>query len=140
MTRFLIGFALILGGGFFFFYFKKAEVIPKVYFTNIKEGDTIQQKVLIKFSVDGLSVRPAGEDPSDKKSGHHHILIDNLKGYIPLNQVIPMDDKHLHFGKGQKEATLTLKPGKHKLTLQFADGAHRSYGKNLAQSIHINVK
>jgi hypothetical protein len=45
-----------------------------------------------------------------------------------VGQVIPFDDKDLDFGKGQSEAEITLPPGRHTLTLQFADGGHRSYG------------
>ncbi len=51
-----------------------------------------------------------------------------------------MDETHIHFGKGQKETTITLSPGKHTLTLQFADGAHISYGKEMSKKISVNVK
>jgi hypothetical protein len=54
--------------------------------------------------------------------------------------VIPVDNTHLHFGKGQTEAVLTLSPGNHLLTLQFADGAHRSYGSPLSRSISVTVE
>lgn len=33
------------------------------------------------------------------------------------------NSKRLHYGKGQTEAEVTLPPGEHKITLQFADGA-----------------
>jgi len=32
-----------------------------------------------------------------------------------------------------------LPPGDYKLTLQFADGLHRSYGKDLSSTINIKV-
>ena len=51
-----------------------------------------------------------------------------------------MDQNHLHFGKGQSEAELNLSPGMYNLTLQFADGYHRSYGKALSKTIQIEVK
>ena len=38
---------------------------------------------------------------------------------------IPFDETHLHYGKGQTEAAITLTPGKHKLTLQFANALHK---------------
>ena len=41
--------------------------------------------------------------------------------------------------KGQTEAVLDLPPGDYKLTLQFADGLHRSYGKDLSATINIKV-
>jgi hypothetical protein len=53
--------------------------------------------------------------------------------------VIPTDDTHRHFGKGDTEAVLDLPPGNYKLTLQFADGLHRSYGKDLSATINIKV-
>jgi hypothetical protein len=57
-----------------------------------------------------------------------------------MGTVIPKDSTHLHFGKAQTETSLTLSPGKHKLTLQLADGLHRSYGSQLATSITVTVK
>jgi hypothetical protein len=54
--------------------------------------------------------------------------------------MVPKDSTHLHYGKGQTEAEVKLSPGKHKLTLQFADGLHRSYGSKLAATVSVNVK
>jgi hypothetical protein len=46
----------------------------------------------------------------------------------------------MHFGKGQTETEVKLPPGKYKLTMQFANGAHQSYGAGLSKSINITVK
>ena len=46
---------------------------------------------------------------------------------------------HVHFGKGQTEASIKLAPGDYKLTMQFADGLHCSYGKKWAPTISIKV-
>ena len=110
----------------------------KVYFKNLKDGATVPSTVNIEFGVEGLKVRPAGEDPLDHTSGHHHLIIDGRP--IATGQPVPLDDKDLHFGKGQTEAEITLPPGRHTLTLQFADGAHRSYGPKWAATITVNVK
>ena len=59
-------------------------------------------------------------------TGHHHLIVDGKA--VPKGSVVPADATHMHFGKGQTETTLKLPPGKHTLTLQFADGAHQSYG------------
>ena len=83
----------------------------------------------------GHGVRRAGPDVSG--SGHHHILIDS--GQMKAGEVVPSDATHLHFGKGQTSAVVPLSPGKHKLTLQLADGLHRSYGPALSASIAIYV-
>lgn len=110
--------------------------MAKVYFTEPKDGATVKSTFHAKFAVEGLKVAPAGEIVPG--TGHFHIIID--EPVVEEGAVVGMDDKHIHYGKGQTEADLTLKPGKHKLTLQFADGAHRAYGANLSQTIHITVK
>ena len=43
-----------------------------------------------------------------------------------MDQPIPNDFNHLHFGAGQTEAKITLPLGKHTLRLLFADAAHRA--------------
>ena len=112
-------------------------VVKKVYFTNIKEGDTVKNPIKLSFGVDGMGIRPAGEDIDDKTTGHHHLIIDS--DGIPAGQVVPMDDQHKHYGKGQTSTEITLTPGKHSLRLQFADGAHRSYGPSMSTALTITV-
>ncbi len=107
-----------------------------VDFVEPKNGDTVPSTFTVRFAVNGMSVAPAGD--MTPGTGHHHLLIDTAD--IDENAVIPMDDKHRHFGKGQTETQLTLPPGTHKLTMQFADGAHRSYGAKFRKSIEITVK
>jgi len=108
-----------------------------VRFLNVKDGATLSAQAALKFGVSGKTIRPAGEDVEDKTSGHHHVIIDGAA--MPEGTVIPMDDKHKHYGKGQTETVLTLSPGAHTLTLQFADGAHRSYGPAWSQTIKVTV-
>lgn len=110
--------------------------MAKVHFLEPKDGATVKQTFRAKFAVEGLKVAPAGEITPG--TGHFHIIIDEPA--VAEGVVVGMDDKHIHYGKGQTEADLTLKPGKHKLTLQFADGAHRAYGANLSQTITVTVK
>ena len=45
-------------------------------------------------------------------------------GLPPLDQPIPKDEQHLHFGGGQTETTLMLSPGKHELRLLLGDELH----------------
>lgn len=59
---------------------------------------------------------------------------------MPEGDAIPFDDTHLHFGKGQEAADVQLAPGKHTLTVQFADALHRSYGEAWRSTITVNVK
>lgn len=110
----------------------------KVFFVSPKNGATVSSPVKVQFGLEGMKLRPAGEDALDKTSGHHHLIIDGAP--LAKGEVIPKDDKNLHFGKAQSEAEITLAPGKHKLTLQFADGAHLSYGPEQSATIEITVK
>ena len=109
---------------------------PGVDFIQPKNGDTVAQTFAVKFAVKGMKIAPAGDMSAD--TGHHHLLIDTAD--IAEGTVIPMDDRHRHFGKGQTETEITLPPGRHRLTLQFADGAHRSYGERFRETIEITVK
>ncbi|HEY7041182.1 MAG TPA: DUF4399 domain-containing protein [Methylomirabilota bacterium] len=117
--------------------FKAPESSGRVFFKNLKDGAVVPRTFTVEFGVEGLRVRPAGEDPLDHSSGHHHLIIDGRP--IPLGQPVPEDARDLHFGKGQTEARITLPPGRHTLTLQFADGAHLSYGPKWAATIAVNV-
>ncbi|MEM7589090.1 MAG: DUF4399 domain-containing protein [Myxococcota bacterium] len=110
----------------------------RVFFEQPKDGATVSSPVAVKFGSTGLTVEPAGE--AKPNAGHFHVLIDNARGYIPKNQVIPSDDAHVHFGDGGKQFTLMLSPGKHTLTLQFGNGQHQSGGKELSHTITITVK
>ncbi len=101
-----------------------------VWFMEPQNGATIGQTFKVKFGVKDMDVEPAGEQKKDK--GHHHFLV-NLASK-PAGEVNPFDDQHMHFGKGQ------LPPGNYKLTMQFADGFHLSYGQLLSTSINVTVK
>jgi peptidoglycan hydrolase-like protein with peptidoglycan-binding domain len=91
-----------------------------VYFVDTKDGQTIPAKVKIHFGLQNMGVAPAGLDRPN--SGHHHLIIDTPTP--ALNQPIPNDFNHLHFGAGQTETELSLKPGKHTLQLILGDKDH----------------
>jgi prolyl-tRNA editing enzyme YbaK/EbsC (Cys-tRNA(Pro) deacylase) len=92
----------------------------EVYFSDLKNHATVPEKLKLHFGLKNMSVAPAGSD--DSNSGHHHLLIDTF--LPPLNRPIPSDFNHLHFGAGQTEAEITLKPGKHSLQLLLGDKNH----------------
>jgi hypothetical protein len=109
----------------------------KVYFKNLKNGQTVSSPVKVEMGVDGMKVDTAG--PVVAASGHFHILID-AGDSIATSQMIVKDSTHLHYGKAQTSADLKLAPGKHTLALQFADGLHRSYGSQMAAVVSVTVK
>ena len=117
---------------------KGAPAGAKVFFVEPKDGATVGQKVTVVFGAEGITVNKAGEHIQDNTKGHHHIIIDGKP--MPQGQVVPKDDKHIHFGGGQTETELTLTPGKHTLTMQFADGAPLSYGPQMSSTITVTVK
>ena len=108
-----------------------------VFFANLKDGQQVSSPLKVEMGVSGLSVDTAN-GKLKPASGHHHILID--LDSVATETVIPKDSVHIHFGNAQTTATLTLKPGTHKLTLQFADALHRSYGAKLTSSVVVVVK
>jgi hypothetical protein len=109
----------------------------KVFFVNLKNGQKIKSPFKVKMGVSGIALDSAGA--LKPASGHHHILID-AGDSLAIGTVVPKDSTHLHFGNAQKEAELKLTPGEHKITLQYADGIHRSYGGKLASSVTVTVQ
>lgn len=117
----------------------KAEAAAgRVWFVAPKDGATVPRKFEVEFGVEGKKVEPAGGTKRDPTVGHHHIIIDGSP--IDDMQIVPKDEKHLHYGDGATTTTLILEPGEHKLTMQFADGAHQSYGPDWAATITVKVE
>lgn len=91
-----------------------------LYFISPKNGETVSGPVTVRFGLSGMGVAPAGTIA--EHTGHHHLVID-----APLpatDQPIANDAQHLHFGKGQTEAVITLAPGTHTLQLLLGDHSH----------------
>ena len=126
----------VLSGAVMFSFAGAAQAQARVYFVEPKDGATVTSPVHVKFGVDGMSIAPAGTMTDG--TGHHHLLIDGKP--LPKGTVIPANDTSLHYGKGQTEADVPLSPGDHALTLQFGDGAHRSYGPDMSATIKVHVQ
>jgi hypothetical protein len=92
----------------------------KVEFIDLKDGAVIGPKTTIRFGLNGMGVAPAGTKKAN--TGHFHLLIDT--DLPPLQEPIPNDENHLHFGGGQTETTLTLPTGRHSLQLLLGDAFH----------------
>jgi len=98
----------------------KPAATGRVYIISPTDGAVVSSPVTVSFGIEGYSVAPAGT--YDANTGHHHLLIDT--GLPSLDQPIPADAQHVHFGKGQTETTLDLAPGQHTLQLLLGDGNH----------------
>lgn len=108
----------------------------RVFFVEPVDGAHVHSPITIKMGVSGMQVAKAGELVDG--AGHHHLIINGSA--IEKDMVVPADKDHIHFGGGQTETTLELEPGEYSLTLQFADGIHRSYGEEMSKTIHIKVE
>jgi hypothetical protein len=91
-----------------------------VYFVSLKNGDVVASPLLVQFGLRGIGVAPAGIEKEN--TGHHHLLIDVAE--IDVNNGLPMTDSIRHFGGGQTETRVELKPGTHTLQLLLADHNH----------------
>jgi len=107
-----------------------------VSFVEPADGATVSSPFKVKFAVSGMEVKPAGDMTAN--TGHHHLLVNATP--VKAGEVIPADEKHIHFGKGQTETELTLPPGNYTLTMQFANGLHQAYGPGMNKEIKITVK
>ena len=109
----------------------------KVYFIEPQDGSTVTNPVTVKFGLSGMGVAPAGTHKAN--TGHHHLIID--ADLPPLDQPVPSDANHKHFGGGQTETQIELKPGKHSLQLLLGDMSHIPHKPAVySKKITITVK
>lgn len=111
----------------------------EVYIISPAAGAKVKNPVTVRFGLKGMGVAPAGVQFDN--SGHHHLLIDTD---VPadLTQPLPVvENKIVHFGKGQTETTLTLAPGKHTLQLVLGDYLHTPHNPPVvSKKITITVE
>ncbi len=108
-----------------------------LYIIAPKEGETVASPVTVVFGLRGMGVAPAGV-PSPN-TGHHHLVVD--APLPPEDAAIPNDARHLHFGGGQTETSVSLPPGKHTLQLVLGDANHVPHRPSVVSArITITVK
>jgi hypothetical protein len=109
----------------------------ELYFISPADGATLASPVTIRFGLKGMGIAPAGV--AIPNTGHHHLLIDT--GLPPLDRPLPADEHHVHFGKGQTEAVVTLAPGPHRLQLLLGDHLHLPHDPPVvSKAITITVR
>ena len=94
--------------------------VVRIFIASPANGATLSSPVTVVFGIENFALAPAGTPGAN--SGHHHLLIDT--DLPPLDQPIPADANHQHFGKAQTETSLELSPGEHTLQLLLGDGNH----------------
>lgn len=107
------------------------------YIVSPADGETVSSPVTVVFGLADFGVAPAGMERDG--TGHHHLIVD---APLPdLTKPIPADDNHRHFGGGQTEVTIDLKPGTHTLQLLLGDHAHVPHDPPIySDVVTINVK
>ena len=109
----------------------KSNVGAFVYIISPLDGATVTSPVTIRFGLEGMGVAPAGVEKLG--TGHHHLIVD---APLPaLNEPIPADGNHKHFGGGQTQTTIELSPGTHSLQLLLADHYHIPHNP----PVHSNI-
>jgi hypothetical protein len=89
------------------------------------------------FGLRNMGVAPKGNDLPN--TGHHHLLINT--DLPPLDQEIPSDRNHIHFGAGQTETKIELPPGNHTLQLLMGDHNHMPHNPPIySKKIRITVR
>jgi hypothetical protein len=119
----------------------KSEMAPKgamAYIISPADGATVGTTFTIQFGLKGMGVAPAGvKNPA---TGHHHLLID-AKAMPAMDKPMAASDSLKHYGGGQTEVSLTLKPGKHTLQLILGNYVHVPHNKPVtSKKITITVK
>ena len=127
----------------------------ELFFKSPQDGLIIEnQKFKIEFGTKNINISPAGviveQTNNCLVSGHHHLIINNAYDVRNFeNQPIPYDTNILHFGGGQKEAELTLQPGKYSLQLVIGNyqhmpisrtGSGKKYNPIVSKIINIEIK
>jgi hypothetical protein len=93
----------------------------QVYFIWPSDGAVINGgKCWVRMGLRNMGVAPKGTDIAN--TGHHHLLIDT--GLPNMDEPVPNDRNHLHFGAGETETRIELPPGRHTLQLLLGDKDH----------------
>lgn len=115
-----------------------AQKDAEVYIIWPPDGAVIHGGALwLRMGLRNMGVCPKGVEMSN--CGHHHVLLD--AELPPMDEQIPSDRNHLHFGAGETEARIELPPGKHTLQLLLGDHNHVPHDPPVySKKISITVK
>jgi hypothetical protein len=110
----------------------------QVYFVWPQDGTVITGgKFWVRMGLRNMGVCPKGVEKPN--CGHHHLLIDT--DLPSMDEQIPNDRNHLHFGGGETEARIELPPGKHTLQLLLGDHDHRPHSTPVySKKITVTVR
>jgi len=116
----------------------ESDAGARVYIGWPNDGEIIdRRKFRLWFGLRNMGIAPAGTEY--RNGGHHHLLIDT--DLPALDEEIPADKNHRHFGLGQTEAVIELEPGVHTLQLLMGDHNHVPHNPPvMSKKITITIK
>lgn len=116
----------------------ESPIEAKVYIISPKNGQSVVSPFKVKFGLNGMGVAPAGVEYPD--TGHHHLIIN--KEVKEFNKPLPSGEPGvIHFGGGQTETILDLKPGAYELYLILGDHDHVPHASPvISEKVKITVK
>ena len=92
-----------------------------LYIISPRDGERVHGAFWCRFGLRNMGITHAGD--ATPNLGHHHLLID-VDETLDLDEPIPSDKRHLHFGAGQTETRLDLPRGRHTLQLVLGNAEH----------------
>ena len=110
-----------------------APGVASVSLLSPADGERLYGLVTVRMEAEGIAIEPAGD--AVEGSGHFHLVVD--LPCVDEGTSIPKDVNHVHFGKGQTEATVFLPAGHHELCLQVGDGVH--VAQDITDTITVEV-
>jgi hypothetical protein len=114
----------------------RTQAEDRVYFIEPLDKAEVTSPLSVKFGLEGMHIAPVRD--KSLGAGHHHLIIDGEP--VAKGTLIDIDETHIHYTSGLTSAKVDLPPGPHKLTLQFGNGRHESYGPEMSSTISITVK
>lgn len=141
MKKLLLAAALLCGavGSLYAQEHTAAPANAEAYIISPKDGAKVKGPVVVQFGLKGMGIAPAGIQMEN--TGHHHLLVDTDLPSDLTKPIPSVENKVIHFGKGQTETTLNLPPGKHTLQLLLGDHLHVPFNPIVAsKKITITVE
>ena len=111
---------------------------PEVFIRSPANGATVSRTFTVVFGLRNYGVAPAGVT-GVPNTAHFHLVVDVAPPAV--GEIIPKDSVNIHFGGGQIEAKVTLKPGKHTLRAVLGDFEHRvTMQEYISKPITVTVR
>lgn len=115
----------------------RATIGPAVAFVSPLDGATVANPVEVRMAIAGLRFARTSE-PAQRGHGHLVLIIDGAAP--PAGEAVPRGPNIIHLDDASHVVTLpTMAPGRHTLTVLFADSNELFADATLTQTIEVTV-